>query len=166
MQTIRLTTWIQAPVERCFNLSVSVDLHLASAARSGEVVVCGVASGLMGPGDRVRWRGRHFGVKWNHEALIDGWRPCSYFRDVMVEGAFAMFEHEHHFAPLNDGTRMRDEVRFAAPMGWMGKMTERTLLRRHLTKFLQERNAVIKRVAESEEWRQYLDGSEGQLEAQ
>ncbi len=58
---------------------------------------------------------------------------------------------------MNDGTRMRDEIRFAAPAGLLGRLVEGKL-RRHLSKFLKERNAHIKRVAESEEWRRYLDG--------
>ena len=49
---------------------------------------------------------------------------------------------------------MRDEVRFTAPWGVLG----RVLARRHLKEFLKERNAEIKRVAESEEWHKYLDG--------
>jgi hypothetical protein len=33
---LRLTTVISAPIERCFDLSRSIDLHLVSAAASGE----------------------------------------------------------------------------------------------------------------------------------
>jgi hypothetical protein len=38
---IELETAIAAPVERCFDLSLSVDLHLRSAANTGERVVAG-----------------------------------------------------------------------------------------------------------------------------
>jgi ligand-binding SRPBCC domain-containing protein len=157
MKTIRLTTLIAAPVDRCFKLSTSVDLHMAAAKRAGEVAIDGVTSGLMREGERVTWRGRHFGLKLTHESLLEISRPYSYFRDVMVRGAFAMFEHEHYFAPMNDGTRMRDELRFAAPLGPLGWLAERMFLKRHLTKFLRRRNAVLKEVAESDQWRRYLD---------
>ena len=76
----------------------------------------------------------------------------------MVAGAFRHFEHDHHFAPMDDGTRMRDEVRFSAPWGLLGRMTTKMFVRKHLVELLVERNAMIKRVAESEEWRRYLDG--------
>jgi len=158
METIRLTTWIDAPVERCFKLSTSIDLHVLSAGSTGEIAVDGVTSGLIGEGEKVTWSGRHFGLRLHHTSLIDVWRPYSYFRDVMVDGVFVWFEHDHFFAPMNDGTRMRDEIRFEAPWGALGRMATKIFVRRYLTKFLLGRNVVIKQVAESEEWHRYLDG--------
>lgn len=158
METIRLTTWMDAPVERCFKLSTSIDLHLASVAATGEKVVDGVRTGLLSEGQSVTWQGRHFGLTLRHTSRIDAWRPYAYFRDVMTDGVFQHFEHDHHFAAMDDGTRMRDELRFSAPWGPLGKLAAKMLVRRHLTELLIRRNAVIKRVAESEEWHKYLDG--------
>src|ERR1700722_20084352 len=159
METIRLMTWIDAPIERCFKLSTSIDLHIASTAQTGEKAVGGVTTGLIGKDQTVTWSGRHFGMKLRHTSRIDGWRACSYFRDVMIDGAFAHFEHEHFFAVMDDGTRMQDVLRFSAPLGVMGRMATKMFVRRHLIKLLVRRNAEIKRVAESEEWHRYLDGS-------
>lgn len=156
MQTIRLLTWVDAPVERCFKLSLSVALHRDAARLEGEQAISGVTEGLIGPGEHVTWQGKHYGIKLKHTSLIDGWRPYSYFRDVMVEGVFARFEHEHHFAAMDDGTRIRDEVRFSAKMGWLGGLLERSVMRRHLTAILRQRNAYLKEVAEGEEWQTYL----------
>jgi ligand-binding SRPBCC domain-containing protein len=153
MEMIRVATWIDAPVERCFLLSLSIDLHVASIRRKPGKAAGGLTSRLIGEGETVTFRGRPFGVL-RHTSRIDVLRPYSYFRDVMVAGAFRHFIHEHHFAPMNDGTRMRDEIRFSAGWGPLGRI----LARRRLKAFLMERNAVIKRVAESEEWRRYLDG--------
>ena len=151
METIRLSTWINAPVERCFLLSLSIDLHVVSARTTGEKAIDGVTTGLIGEGETVTFRGRHFGVR-QHTSRIEALRPYSYFRDVMVSGAFRHFEHDHHFAAMDDGTRMRDEIRFSVPWGLLG----RRLARKRLVAFLAERNTVMKRVAESEEWRKYL----------
>ncbi len=155
MKTIRLQTRINAPVPRCFKLSLSVDLHLVSARGTHERVASGVKSGLLGLGDSVTWTGRHFGMRFRHTALIDALRPCAYFRDVMVDGMFRSFEHDHHFAVMDDGTRMRDEVRFSAPgpFAWLIE----PLLRRYLIKMLRRRNAIIKQVAESAAWRNFLE---------
>ncbi len=154
MKPIRLATWIDAPVERCFLLSLSIDLHVACARRTGERVTSGVTTGLIGLGETVTFQGRHFLLPRKHTSRIELLRPYSYFRDVMVSGNFKRFEHDHHFAAMDDGTRMRDEVRFIAPWGSLGQ----ALVRRHLKDFLKQRNAEIKRVAESEEWHKYLDG--------
>jgi ligand-binding SRPBCC domain-containing protein len=158
MGRIRLETWIDAPVERCFLLSLSVDLYTASAHSSREKAIAGVTTGLISKGETVTFQGRHFGLKLKHTSRIEVLRPYSHFRDVMISGHFKHFEHDHHFAAMNDGTRMRDEIRFSAPGGILGRLATRMFLRRRLTAFFAERNAVLKQVSESEKWHQYLDG--------
>jgi ligand-binding SRPBCC domain-containing protein len=155
MEMIRLQTWIDAPVERCFLLALSIDLHVASARSTKERAIDGVTSGLISEGETVTFQGRHFGLRFKHKSLVDVLRPYSHFRDVMVKGAFLRFEHDHHFAAMDDGTRLRDEVRFDAPWGALG----RVVARRRLIPFLEERNNLLKQVAESEEWRKYLNSS-------
>lgn len=157
MKIIRVTTLIAAPVERCFKLSTSIDLHLATAEATGETAIDGVTSGLIREGETVTWRGRHFGWMFQHKSLIDAFRPYTHFRDVMVHGVFQRFEHDHYFAPMNDGTRMRDELRFSAPLGPLGRVVEGLFLERYLTRFLRRRNALLKQIAESEAaWQPYL----------
>jgi ligand-binding SRPBCC domain-containing protein len=157
MERIRLETWIDAPVERCFLLSLSVDLHTASAHSSREKAVAGVTTGLINKRETVTFQGRHFGLTLNHTSRIEILRPYSHFRDVMTSGRFKHFEHDHYFAAMNDGTRMRDEIRFSVPWGVLGRLATRMFLQRHLTAYLVERNAVLKQVSESEEWHKYLD---------
>ena len=48
MQTITLDTRIAAPSGRCFLLSLSVDLHKASAKQTGEEAIAGVTHVLIG----------------------------------------------------------------------------------------------------------------------
>jgi len=157
METLRLGTWIDAPVERCFLLSLSVDLHVASAHSTRGKPVAGSPQVMIGEGETLTFRGRHFGVRWRHTSLIETLRPHSYYRDVMITGPFQHFEHDHHFAAMDDGTRMRDEVRFLARWGLLGRLASRTFLRQRLKTFLMERNAMIKRLAESEDWHKYLE---------
>ena len=65
MPRIELFTTIHAPIERVFDLARSIDLHSDSLAGTGERAVGGVTAGLIGPGETVTWRARHFGV-WQH----------------------------------------------------------------------------------------------------
>jgi len=157
METIRLGTWIDAPVERCFLLSLSVDLHVATALSTRDKTSAGATERTIGEGDTLTFKGRHFGVRWRHTSVIEKLRPHSYYRDVMISGPFRYFEHDHHFAPMDDGTRMRDEVRFSASGGFLGHLRTRMFLRKQLKAFLMERNAMIKRLAESEDWHKYLE---------
>ena len=62
MPVIVLETIIEAPLERCFDLSRSVDLHMISTAHTSEKAVAGICEGLIGPGQSVTWQARHFGV--------------------------------------------------------------------------------------------------------
>ena len=50
MIRIELVTRIAAPIERCFDLARSIDLHMASTDWTGERAIAGVTSELIGPG--------------------------------------------------------------------------------------------------------------------
>jgi len=157
MVTIRMNTWVDAPVERCFLLATNVDFHMASAKPMNERAVAGVMHGALRQGDSVTWREWHYGMPLSHTNHVECCRPFSYFRDVMVSGVFRYYEHDHHFAVMDDGTRVRDEVRFAVPLGPLGRIVEKLVLRRYLISMLKLRNAALKRAAESNEWHKYLD---------
>jgi len=122
--------------------------------------VAGVTTGLIGNGESVTWRGRHFGLMLQHTSKITQYEPPTFFQDVMIAGLFKSFEHDHRFQEKNGETVMKDELRFSAPFGVLGLMAERLVLRNYLTCFLLERNKVVKQVAGLEMWREYLSKSE------
>jgi ligand-binding SRPBCC domain-containing protein len=129
---------------------------MQSTARTRERAVAGVTTGFIGKGESVTWRGRHFGLMLQHTSKIVRYEPPTFFQDVMTAGAFKSFEHDHRFQEHNGETVMTDELRFATPFGVLGFIVERLLLRTYLTRFLFERNKLVKQVAESEKWREYL----------
>jgi ligand-binding SRPBCC domain-containing protein len=154
-----MATEIDAPSDRCFLLSLSIDLHVASTVSTGERAVAGVTHGIIGLGETVTWRGRHFGVTLQHETLITKCDHPRYFQDVMVRGAFHSFIHDHYFEPTESArTLMRDELRFAAPLGPLGWVAEKAVLCSYLRRFLAERNQVIRETAEGAPaiWQHYL----------
>jgi ligand-binding SRPBCC domain-containing protein len=160
VETIQLETRITAPAERCFLLSLSIDLHVDSTASTRERAVAGVTTGLIRGGESVTWQGRHFGLMLRHTSRITQYEPPIFFQDVMTAGLFRSFEHDHRFQQKGSETVMRDELRFSAPLGILGLTTERFVLRGYLTRFLHERNRLVKEVAESHRWRGYLPNSE------
>ncbi len=152
-------TVIAAPVERCFDLARSVEVHVLGNSHWGEQAVAlgGVTSGLIGMGERVTWRARHFGVLQTLTSEITAMEAPRYFQDTMVSGAFQSMQHDHFFRTLDDGrTEMRDVFCFAAPLGVLGRVVEGLVLRRYMAALLHERNMVVKQVAESDDWRRYL----------
>jgi ligand-binding SRPBCC domain-containing protein len=116
MPVLRIVTEIAAPVEACFDLSRSIDLHLESMITSDERAVAGVTSGLIGAGQEVTWEARHLGRMWRMTSRITEFEPPRRFVDQMVRGPFAAFRHEHRFDATGTGTRMTDVVEFK--MGW------------------------------------------------
>jgi hypothetical protein len=59
---------------------------------------------------------------------------------------------------MDDGTRIKDEVRFSAYLGPLGRLIEKAMLRRRVTALLMWRNEALKEVAESDAWKQFLEG--------
>jgi ligand-binding SRPBCC domain-containing protein len=152
---LEFSTLIDAPLERCFDLARSIDFHLQSSASTGEVVIAGRKSGLIGLNETVTWRGRHFGIEFEHESVIEQLARPHHFRDVMMRGSFKSFQHDHFFTFDGSRTCMQDVVQFAAPYAIFGLVAE-ALLRPYLIRFMRHRTAAIKHAAESDEWPRYL----------
>jgi len=156
MPVIRLSHFVQAPPERLFDLARSIDMHMATATATGERAVGGRLSGLVELGEEVTWSARHLGVRQRLTAMITKFdRPHS-FRDSMVRGAFARFDHDHIFEPADGGTTMHDVFDYTPPLGLLGRLADWLVVEGHMRRFLEERGTILKRVAESEEWRHYL----------
>lgn len=157
MPLITLITRINAPAGRCFRLSLSVDLHKASTAGTNEEAVAGVTSGLMKKGDRVTWRARHFGIVQHLTTVIPEYDPPRFFVSRMERGIFKKIEHRHIFEEKNGVTEMIDEFCFEAPLGALGSLVCSLFLTRYMRRLLEKRNDLIRRVAESDEWKKYLE---------
>ena len=148
MPTITLTTIINAPIGRCFDVARDIDVHVASTAHTGERAIAGRMHGLIGLGETVTWRAKHFGIWQNLTSKITVFDPPYYFVDEMVQGAFKSFRHEHYFTRDNKQTIMRDEFVFESPLGLIGKLANWLYLKRYMTALLIKRNLVIKEEAE------------------
>jgi ligand-binding SRPBCC domain-containing protein len=156
MPRVRLETRIEAPPERVFDLARSIDLHAHGQARHHERPIAGVISGLIGPGESVTWEARHFGITQKLTSRIVAFdRPRS-FRDSMVSGAFARFDHDHIFEPDGSGTRMTDVFDFASPFGLLGRAADWLVLSSYMKRLVRERALSIKHAAESDEWKSLL----------
>lgn len=149
MPRFEVTTAIAAPPSRVFDVCLDVEAHTASMAASGERVVGGVRSGRMALGDTVTWQARHFGLRWRMTVRISACEPPGHFVDEQVGGPFRRWHHAHHFEPDGaGGTLMRDVVDFAAPLGPLGTIAERTVLGRYLPRLIRGRNEHVKATAE------------------
>jgi ligand-binding SRPBCC domain-containing protein len=156
MPKIEIQTHIAAPIERVFDLSRSIDLHLNSQHAHGEVAIAGRVSGLIDSGESVTWKARHFGIRLRHTACITQFDRPRYFQDSMTQGVFTRFVHDHIFHEVPTGTEMTDVLDFQAPFGILGRVVDRLVLSKYLRRLLTERNHTIRTAAETGLWRSYL----------
>lgn len=150
MPTIRLETSIAASPERCFDLSLSVDLHRHSVAHTHERPIAGVTTGVMRLGDTVTWEAVHFGIKQHLTTKITAYERPRYFVDEMIRGIFQELKHHHAFVPHLSGTLMIDTFTFRAPLGILGRVVEALVLTRYMQGLLLARNRYLKQVAEAD----------------
>ena len=151
MPELELRTTIQAPIDACFDLSLSVDAHRESMGDSGEQAIAGVTSGTMALGDMVTWRARHFGLPFTMTSAITAYDAPHRFVDEQVSGPFKEWWHEHTFEPsANGGAVMTDHVRFRAPLGLLGLAAEALVLNRYMPRLLAQRNEWLRTALEAE----------------
>jgi len=156
MPTIHLSLKINAPRERCFDLSRSIDLHQDSIAGTGEKAVAGITTGLISLSETVTWRAKHLGIWQNLTSEISDFHYPDTFTDRQVKGAFKRFDHQHIFIEENGGTLMKDIFHFQSSFGILGKLANVLFLTAYMRKFLMIRNNHIKYVAEGGHWKKYL----------
>jgi hypothetical protein len=157
MPQLILDTIIKAPLSVVFDLARSIDLHMYSTKKTGEKAIGGVTTGLIEAGQQVRWRARHLGLKQTLTVRITAMEKPYFFEDQMIHGVFRSMDHQHIFEELEEGSvRMRDVFNFRAPLGLLGRLAEWLFLKRYMLRFLEERNRVIKEVAESGSYADYV----------
>ena len=157
---------IQAPIDRCFALSTSVELVQRTL---GMKLVGGTTVGHITANSRVVWRGWKFGLPTEHHTLITGFaaphpvgqgpehRLEAFFQDTQERGRFAFFQHDHFFRGSDTGTQLEDHVRFALPFGPLGRLAATFFLAPHIRRLAQQRFRMIKDLAEGEGWRKWLE---------
>lgn len=107
-------------------------------------------------GETVTWSAVHFGIRQKLTSKITEYERPIKFSDTMQKGAFKSFHHDHYFSESNGNTIVKDIINFEAPFGVFGKIVEKLILKKYMTKFIIKRNQVIKQIAESEEWKKYI----------
>lgn len=153
---IKLETSINAPIERVFDLARCIDLHAESLSHTDEKAIAGITKGLINLGQTVTWEATHFGIRQKLTAEITIFERPNHFRDSQVSGAFKRFDHDHFFEEIDGRTLMRDAFDYTSPLGFLGEIADFLFLENYLKNLLGVRNNLIKKVAESEDWRKFL----------
>jgi len=149
MPLIILNTRINASLEICFDLARSIDLHQESMKHTGEQAVAGITEGLIGLGESVTWKARHFGIVMKLTSRITEFSFPSMFIDEMVNGPFHTMKHRHIFQMKEGYTLMVDEFEYKSPLGILGKVADLVFLESYMRRLLNQRNHILNDIAES-----------------
>jgi ligand-binding SRPBCC domain-containing protein len=123
-----------------FARSRSIDAHMSSMAKSREIAIAGVTSGLISLGEEVTWRAWHFGIPVRMTSRITEMVVPERFVDEQVNGPFRHFRHSHEFLEESGETVMIDRIEFSAPFGAFGRLAEKLFLSRYLRHLIEIRN--------------------------
>lgn len=148
MPIIVLKTSINASLEKCFDLSRSIDLHMESMKSSDEKAINGRLTGLIELGEQVTWQAKHFGLSFKMTSQITAMAKPAYFIDEMINGPFKKLHHKHQFISLNSQTEMTDIFEFESPFYLLGWLADFLFLKCYMRKLLTQRNNMIKLIAE------------------
>jgi ligand-binding SRPBCC domain-containing protein len=124
--------WIPRPIDEVFaffadaaNLEAITPPWLGFRILSAMPIPMGVGASIV---YRLRWR--RFPLRWTTE--IEEWEPPFRFVDVQRRGPYALWHHAHSFESHEGGTGMQDHIRYALPLGPLGTLTHRLVVRRDL----------------------------------
>jgi len=81
---------------------------------------------------RIHWR-----------TLITAYEPPYKFIDEQMKGPYIFWHHTHTFEEVDEGTKIKDEVRYVIPFGWLGQMVHALLIKRQLESIFDFRTKVI-----------------------
>ncbi len=130
------------------DLALDPALHADSQAEANEEVLHRTGDGLLGLGDTVTFRARHFGIPWTMTARVTELDRPHLFVDEQVSGPFAAFRHTHRFTSDEAATVMIDEFAFRLPAGPVGGLVARTTAAPYLRRLLTHRARFLARRAE------------------
>ena len=93
----------------------------------------------MRAGARIDYTIRLGGLPMGWRTRITRWEPGRCFADVQERGPYALWEHTHRFDTHADGVLISDQVRYALPYGWLGRITHAVAVRATLSAIFDHR---------------------------
>lgn len=83
----------------------------------------------------LRWRTR----------ISDVDRPYS-FTDVQLKGPYRVWEHRHEFTETKRGVLVLDEVKYRLPLGWIGRLAHRLVVRKRIAEIFEYRRQKLQKI--------------------
>ena len=82
-----------------------------------------------------------FPVHWR--TLITSYNPPHGFVDEQIKGPYVIWHHRHSFKDINGGTMIQDTVRYAVPLGIIGRFLNFIWIQKDLKDIFAYRKIII-----------------------
>jgi ligand-binding SRPBCC domain-containing protein len=97
----------------------------------------------MQPGAMIEYRLKLRGIPVRWLTEIEIWEPGRRFVDTQVRGPYRLWRHTHSFEDDPGGTRVRDSVSYEIPLGPLGELADRLMVRRDLARIFDYRRRAV-----------------------
>jgi len=148
--TIQTEIEISAPIEICFDAARDIERHTETVWKhTNEKAIVNGDGNLLELNHIVTFEATHFFIRQRLISKIVEYSRPYRFVDEMQKGAFKSLKHIHEFNYSNGKTVMTDTLIFEAPLGILGRVVEKIILKNYMKKFLEARNTQLKKWIES-----------------
>ncbi len=100
----------------------------------------------MRAGALIDYRLRVRGVPLRWRTRIDNWQENTRFVDRQLRGPYRLWHHTHEFERAGEGTLVRDRVDYALPLGPLGELAHRVVVKHDLRRIFDYRHAAVARL--------------------
>ena len=156
MVHIHITTFVEAPMQRVFDLARHFTVLKYALRDTPAAVSSGAANELFSSGDTVTFQSRNLGKTRTVTARITEMDGRTRFTEEQVKGDLRSYRHMHHFMPADNGTIMIDMIECEPPRDLLGSLAGDGALQRYVKKIVGRRIAEIRQYAESDKWKAVL----------
>ena len=160
MQTLISRVVVNAPIERCFDITRSIEAHEDTSILIKGKAVGGKTRGLSELGDETTWSARFLGCRFKVRTRIIEMNAPHEICEQRVSGIPRHFDHRYSLTSTEDGTLIEDAFTIGFPFGVLGDFFLKAVLLNHLTLVQNQRLKAIQKICEGNGWQKYL-GSEG-----
>ena len=105
--------------------------------------ILGTEPASVSPGTVIPYRLRLHGIPMIWVSQIEEFEPGRHFVDRQLVGPYKLWVHRHEFTADGDSTLIRDEVRYALPLGRIGDLARRLFVLRDLERVFEHRHTTI-----------------------
>ncbi len=156
MPKIHITTFINAPIDRVFNLSRCLALSKMALKGGNEQLLSSSAANMVAAGETITLRAKHMGKTREITARVTDFTLPDGYTEEQIKGNLKSFRHEYHFKKVDNGTIMIDLVEFEGPRDLAGSLAGKFFLKSYFEKNVKKKNDLIRQYAESEKWKAVL----------